>query len=307
VRVDEPPEEGRALQVTVEARADGDPVPDVPILARTTGAFEAQARALTDAGGQAQLTLDGPDDAEGPVEVEVLARDTDTTARQVATASTQATPTPTPWGWIATALVAIGLAGTAAYRHHRSSPTRPSAPTEGPQLSVRLDPQKQGLGPVWHPDEPTAMTIEVRDADGDPIPHARVNVDGPAGQRTVKVDRQGRAQLDLPAHERGRHPYRVRYEPNTSEPVEAVLEVRIVDYRREIDRRYRRLHEACVRLGLIEPDATPRELGQELGEPADELVRLFERFDYAPHPVDREDYERFMQLYREADPRDAGA
>lgn len=301
VRVDQAPREGQPLQITVRAQASGAPVSDVPVLARTEGAFQAQDQSLTDQDGEAQLSLARPDTAEGPVTIDVFADATDTTARAAQTASTEATPAPLPWAWIAAAAAALGIAALAGIRYHRGPGPDPETVDAGPRLSLQLGPE-DGFGPVWHPDEPTTLRVRLCDEHGDPIPEARVHLQGPAGDRHVDLDEHGTARTRVPGHDPGTHTYRATYETDEV-GVETVLEARIVDYREEIDRQYRRLRDDAVRLGLVDPDATPRELGRALPDPADDLARLFERFDYAPHPVDREDYERFMQLVQEADPR----
>lgn len=288
--------DGAPVQLRVQARDRGDPLEGVPVVARATGAFQARDRAHTQANGTALLTLHRPDDAEGSATVSVQTLSTPRTAATSHVATTQVSSRPVPWGWIAGALGVLGLAGTVALRR-QANPEEPAHPeTRRPTLALTVEPQSDGFPPVWHPGEPLALAVQLTDARGHPISNATVELDGPPGVRSVELDAQGRAHVRLPAHERGTHTYRARFEGNDDhEEVETLLDLRIVQYREEIDREYRDLRDEAYRAGYVNPDATPRELADALGPPAPELARLFERCDYSPRRVEREDYERFMR------------
>ncbi|PSG96616.1 hypothetical protein BRD56_09695 [Thermoplasmatales archaeon SW_10_69_26] len=289
--------DGRPVQLAVTAEGRQGPLAGVPVIAQAEGAFEASDRAITGEDGTANLSLSRPDDAEGIVDIEVLARSTPTTAQSLTTASAEVTAAPLPWGWLSAAAAALGLAALVAVRR-RQARTPTDDPDEASPISLRLAHQTPGDPPVWHPGEPTEILARARH---DETITGTLELDGPEGTRRLELGSDGTARATVPARPGGTYTYRARLADDPAR--ETVLDVRVGDYREEIDRAYRQLRRTATRHGLVGPDATPRELARALGPPADELARRFERYDYSPQPVDRDDYEGFMQLVREADPR----
>jgi len=294
-------EDGNPIRVQATVTGYAGPLGSIPVTARTDGAFTSTATAITHPNGTAILTLDRPSDAEGTVAITVQAERTDETATVRTTASTTVTPAGLPWAWLGLAgvipIVAIGA--TIAYRRTQQTQPEPApsptqAPTTGPYLGVRIPPQGDDLPPVWHAGEPTALELRLVDEASDPVPNATVTVQGPPGKRRVTTNDRGYARVGLPAHEPGTHDYEVHHDgPNGHTQTHFTL--RVVHYAEEIDREYRSLKDRAVELGLVGPDATPRELARALAGPGDRLAETFERADYSPAPVTREDYEAFMR------------
>lgn len=289
-------QEGRPIRLGVTAVGALGPLPGVPLIAHTTGAFETSDQAVTAENGTAVLTLERPEDIQGSVTITVEAEPTQRTAGTATVASTDVTAAPLPWGWIVAGLAALGIVGTVVLRRGEARGAESLVPDQGPHLSLAIPPQREGLPPVWHPGEGTQLLLRLTDENGEGLAGREVHVDGPPGHSRVEVDENGSARLSLPAHGRGTQTYTARFGGDGEhEPAETVLELRIIRYREEIDREYRKLRDEAYRMGLVGSDATPRELARALDDPAHELARLFERCDYSPRPVEREHYERFMR------------
>lgn len=300
-------ESGDPVRLRIAAAGQQGVLEDVPLTVTAQGAFQARETGTTGSNGTAIVRLDRPGDAEGRAVITVQAERTGRTAQAVQVASTDVTPAPFPW-WTLLGLVPIAGAGFAYWRHRaRSQGTLDT--TGGPSLRLRLRKQGDGWPPVWHPGEPATLEIELTDQEGDPLSERTLEVSGPKGKRVVETDGDGTARLRLPPHKAGTHPYTARFEGDPLHAAtEATLELRVVDYREEIDDEYRRLRRQASRAGLCGSDATPRELADALGGSgqAHRLARLFERCDYSPRPVRRADYERFMRAKEACQPDGRG-
>lgn len=292
-------EDGDPIVVDVTAIGDEGVIAGIPLTVTTEGAVQATQQATTGADGTTTVTIDRPRGAEGLTVVSVQAQETDTTAATTKVASVQVTPAPLPWAWLV-GIAAVGLAGFVVWRYRRDAEEAASPAPTGPRLEVSLAAQDDALPPVWHAKEPTQLRIRLSTREGHPIAAARVQVRGPHGSATVTLDEHGRASLPVPPAQGEIMSFHASFPGHdVHPPTETTLDVRLVDYREEIDREYRDLQEAAAHQGRCGTDATPWELARAYDQPeAADLVRIFERADYSPAPVDRSDYEAFMKAKR---------
>lgn len=299
-----PGADGEDVRVRVVALGQSGFLAELPLVVEAAGAFEGRVEGRTGPDGSAILTLDRPRGAEGLTVLTVTSAETEALAPTVAVAEANVSAAPFPW-WLLAPLPVVAAA-VYALRRSRAREPRPAPP--GPSLELSIVPQSAGLPPVWHPGESTTLRIRLADAAGQPIAGARIEFEGPQGRRSVALDPDGEAFLPVPpgdgrllsfdARFRGEGPHRA---------VETSLDVRLVDYREEIDREYRALRREAAERGLCGEDATPHELARGLGgsREARRLALLFERCDYSLHPVDRSHYEEFMKA-KEASLRHGG-
>ncbi len=294
VTILEPGTDGAPIRLKASVHDDEAPLGQVPVRAEATGAFQGTATALTDPTGHATLTLDRPSNAQGDATITIRAERTADTATTTAETTVPVTPSPFPW-W--TLLGGLPLAGAAWALHRRraSTPTKPADPDAGPQLRMQLDPQEDAWPPVWHPEEPVTLEIGLRDENGTPLPDRTLTLQGPKGTKTVTTSAHGTSRIRLPPHRQGTYSYTVRHDGH--KPVETLLELRVVDYEEEIDREYVDLHQQAVQAGLADASMTPGELARSLPaeDPARTVARIFQRSNYSPRGVTRDDYERFMK------------
>lgn len=299
-------EDGEPIRLEIEAIGHRGPLADVPIQVQAQGAFETSVTGRTGDDGRTTITVPRPDDADGTAELTVRAGRTSESAPALEVASTTVTPSPFPW-WTLLGLIPIaGAAFAYVASRRRAVPTHEQL---GPTIGLQLDGQPPGGPPVWHPGDPPTLEVSLVDRRGRALPDRTLSVEAPQGTRTISTGPDGTARLRLPTHPTGVHRYRVRFDGDQVHPAtEATLELRIVDYREEIDREYQALRDAATDQGLCGPDVTPRELADALGGSAAavKLARLFERCDYSPRPVDRAHYERFMRA-KEAVRPDGGS
>ncbi len=295
VQVLEPGTDGAPVRLAIQATGlSGGALSGIPLSIEADGAFTATEHARTAADGSALVTIERPGSAEGLVELRVRALATETTGDVTEIASAQLTPAPFPW-WTLGVLLALALAAGGVLWARRERQDRPAPP--GPAISLAIGPQGHTLPPVWHSGAPTKLHIELHDEHGRPLPGRDVTVTGPHGTATVHLDEAGKATLAIPALE-GSVTYEARFDGDGDRrPARASLELRLVDYREEIDREYRDLLETSTKQGLCGPDATPHELARALGgsRPATRLAQLFEVCDYSQRPVNRSHYVKFMK------------
>lgn len=302
-------DEGDPVRLRVSATGHEGPIADLPVTVTAEGAFEARSTALTGENGTAVLTLPRPSDAEGQTWFTARADRTSDTAAATTSATTTVTAAPFPW-WTLLGLIPVAGAVVAYARHRRRSHLPDTEAPDGPTLKLRLAQQAGSMGPVWHPDDPATLELVLTDEDGHPLDERTVQLEGPHGRRMIKTGDDGRARVRLPPHQAGRHAYTARFDGDPLHAAtEATLEIRIVDYREEIDREYQALQREATDAGLCGPDATPRELADALGgsSEAHQLARLFERCDYSPRPVERTHYERFMRAKEACRPDGQGS
>lgn len=299
-------QDGTPVRVRAHVTGAQGPLSDVPVHLEADGAFQADTTTFTDANGTAILELDRPRDAEGTAQLSVTAQRTSDTASAQASESVEVTGAPFPWWTLA--LAGIPLAAGGVYLLEQRS-TRPEPTPTGPTVSLRLADQEPGWPPAWHPGEPARLVVRLEDADGDPLPGRAVHLDGPKGGRQLVTDEAGLVRVRLPPHEKGVHTYTARFDGDPDHAAaEATVELRVVDYREEIDREFVRLRRAARRHGYTEPGATPHELAGALGgDAAHRMARIFERCDYSNHEVTREHYERFMRAKEACAPDDEPA
>ncbi len=290
---------GDPIVVDITALGDQGVLEGIPLTVEAKGAVSSTEQAVTGADGTATVTLDRPRGAEGLTVVSVQAEETGTTSSSSKVASVQVTPAPLPWGWLA-GIGAVGLAGFVAWRYRRDKATATQPAPVGPRLELRLASQDDGLPPVWHADEPTRLQVRLTTRQGHPIAQVRVQVQGPHGGATVELDEDGRASLPVPPGQGDMMSFHASFPgQDVHPPTETTLDVRLVDYRAEIDRENRDLQEAAAHQGRCGTDATPWELARSYDRPeAARVARIFERADYSPAPVDRTDYEAFMKAKR---------
>ncbi len=292
-------ETGDPIVLEITALGPDGTLSGIPLTIRATGAVTATHQATTGPDGTTTVTIDRPRGADGLTVVSVQAEETDTTATAAKVASVQVTPAPLPWGWLA-GIVAAGLAAFVVWRYRQDKGEAKEPAPVGPALNLSLGPQGDGFPPVWHPQEPTQLTVQLSTRAGHPIAGASVRIQGPHGSATVQLDEDGRATLPVPPTDGDLMSFHASFQgQDVHPPTETSLDVRLVDYREEIDREYRDLQEAAAHQGRCGTDATPWELARAYRQPeAARLVRIFERAGYSPAPVDRSDYEAFMKAKR---------
>jgi hypothetical protein len=170
----------------------------------------------------------------------------------------------------------------------------------GIQLEIIFPQIESPLPDVWGQGEDIELAFHLEDAEGKPLTGRVIQLIIGEIIAESSTDSHGNGQLVLTFSEKGLFELQARFnEEMDNENVEAIRNLRIVDYREEIVALFNQLKEQFRKGGIyFSEDATPREIQEAVNKSRsnvsqavlDLIINIFEEANYSLHTITRAQY-----------------